>query len=96
MVVSGPGRPRAYCRRSCRQRDYEARSRAAEAGLGEAEVIISRAELDELHDKLYELQAAIEDVERDLAGHPPARAYREAVEWLLTVARPVADLLDRT
>jgi hypothetical protein len=94
--VSGPGRPRAYCRQSCRQRDYEARRRAHEAGLGEAEVIIGRSELDELHDRLYELQAAIEDVERDLAGNPPARAYREAVEWLLTAARPAAALLDRT
>ena len=87
-----------YCRRSCRQRDYEARLRATEAGLAEDAVIISRAELDELHDRLYELEAAVEDVERDLAGKPTATAYREAVEWLLTVARPLVQkrLLDRT
>jgi hypothetical protein len=87
-----------YCRRSCRQRDYEARRRATEAGLGEDSVIISRAELDELHDRLYELEAAVEDVERDLAGKPTATAYREAVKWLLTAARPLVQqrLLDRT
>jgi hypothetical protein len=87
-----------YCRRSCRQRDYEARRRATEAGLGEDAVIIGRTELDELHDRLYELEAAVEDVERDLAGKPTARAYREAVEWLLTAARPLVRkrLLDRT
>jgi len=97
-VVARTGRPRAYCRRSCRQRDYEARRRAAEAGLGDDSVIVGRAELDELHDRLYELEAAVEDVQRDLAGKPTARAYREAVEWLLTAARPLVQkrLLDRT
>lgn len=95
-MVPGRGRPRAYCRRSCRQRDYEARRRAGEAGLGPAEVILDRAQLDEMHDRLYELESAIDDVERDLAGDPPAGAYKEAVEWLLTVARPLTRLLDRT
>ena len=64
--------------------------------LGPAEVILDRAQLDELHDRLYELESAIDDVERDLAGNPPAGAYEEAVEWLLTVARPLTRLLDRT
>ena len=92
-MAGGPGRPRAYCRRSCRQRDYEARRRAGEAGLGDAELIISRAELDALHDRLYELEAAIDDVDRDLAaGKPGAAAYRDALEWVLTAARPLAEL----
>jgi len=45
-----------------------------------------------LHDRLYELEAAIEDVERDLAtaGRPGTDDYREALEWLLAVARPLA------
>jgi hypothetical protein len=90
-AAEGPGRPREYCRRSCRQRDYEARRRAAEAGLGEGQLVVSRAELDALHDRLYELEAAIEDVDRDLAaGRPRAREYRDALEWLLAAARPAA------
>ncbi|HET6948892.1 MAG TPA: hypothetical protein VFI47_00850 [Acidimicrobiales bacterium] len=92
-VVEGPGRPRAYCRRSCRQRDYEARRRAAEAGLGDGHLVVARAEIDALHDRLYELEAAIEDVDRDLAtGRPGTREYRDALDWLLAVARPLAEL----
>jgi len=91
-VVAGPGRPREYCRRSCRQRDYEARRRAGSLGLDDNHVVVARAELDALHDRLYELEAAIEDVERDLAtaGRPGTDDYREALEWLLAVARPLA------
>jgi hypothetical protein len=93
-VVSGPGRPREYCRRSCRQRDYEARRRSADLGIGDAQLVVARADLDALHDRLYELEAAIEDVDRDLAAADPPgeRDYREALDWLLSVARPFAAL----
>jgi hypothetical protein len=62
----GPGRPRQFCRRSCRQRDYEARRRAAERGLDEDELIVTRAELNELRDRLYVLGETVKDVEADL------------------------------
>ena len=62
----GVGRPRQYCRRSCRQRDYEARRRAAERGLDEDELIITRSELNELRDRLYVLAETLKDVEADL------------------------------
>lgn len=91
-VIAGPGRPREYCRRSCRQRDYEARRTASDLGLDDSHVVVSRAELDALHDRLYELEAAIEDVDRDLAAadRPGADEYREALEWVLSAARPLA------
>jgi hypothetical protein len=93
-AAPGPGRPRQYCRRSCRQRDYEARRQAADLGLGDARLVVARSELDALHDRLYELEAAIEDVERDLAaaGTPDARDYREALDWVLQAARPLTAL----
>jgi hypothetical protein len=93
-VAPGPGRPREYCRRSCRQRGYEARRQSTELGIGEAQLVVARVELDALHDRLYELEAAIEDVDRDLAAaDPPAeRDYREALDWLLSVARPLAEM----
>jgi hypothetical protein len=93
-MAPGPGRPRQYCRRSCRQRDYEARREAADLGLGDARLVVARSELDALHDRLYELEAAIEDVERDLAaaGNPDAHDYREALDWVLQVARPLTAL----
>ena len=34
---------------------------------------MTRAELDGLRDQLYMLEAAVEDVERDLAGSPTKR-----------------------
>jgi hypothetical protein len=54
---------------------------------------VARAELDVLHDRLYELEAAIEDVDRDLAAadRPGVDEYREALEWLLAAAHPLAE-----
>lgn len=85
----GPGRPREFCGASCRQQDYLRRQRAAEAGLAEQELVVTRAELDELYDKLYVLEAAVDDVTADLAEDPQLRDYQEAVSWLLEAARPV-------
>ena len=85
----GPGRPRRFCRQSCRQRDYEARRRAAERGLDESEIIVTRARLDGLHDRLWVLSCAVEDVDSDLARAVDADDYRAAAEWLLEAARPL-------
>jgi hypothetical protein len=89
----GPGRPALYCRRSCRQRDYEARRRAGELGLSESEFVMTRKELDELRDALYVVEAAVEDVDRDLeaSGDDPEEA-RQALSWLLSAVRPLLEL----
>jgi hypothetical protein len=89
--MPGPGRPRAFCKQSCRQADYVARQRSAEVGLGEAELIVARASLDDLRDRLYVLEAAIEDVERDRAAATGEQDLRDALEWLLAAARPVIE-----
>ncbi len=89
-VKPGPGRPKEFCRRSCRQRDYEARQRATEVGLSEHELVLTRTEIDSLRDRLYVLEAAVEDVERDLAGSPTKADCLEAIDWLLDAARPLA------
>jgi hypothetical protein len=93
-ITSTTGRPRTYCRRSCRQRDYEARRRAVEVGLDESQVVIARRDVDALHDRLYELESAIEDVDNDLANveAPGGDDYRQALEWLLATARPLTKL----
>jgi hypothetical protein len=85
----GPGRPKQFCRPSCRQADYIARQRSAEAGLSETELIITRTALDELRDKLYVLEAAVEDVERDLADGDGEQVVRDSLQWLLAAARPL-------
>ena len=65
---TGPGRPRRYCRRSCKQRDYEARRRSRELGLGEHELVVTREMLAEALDHRFLLACALDDVERDLAA----------------------------
>jgi hypothetical protein len=90
-VTPGPGRPREFCKASCRQQDYVARQRSREAGLSDAELIVARAQLDDLHDRLYVLEAAIEDVERDLADAEGPDDVRAALDWLLEAARPLVE-----
>lgn len=85
------GRPREFCRASCRQQEYVRRRRSDEVGLAEHELVVTRAELDELHDLLYVLEAAVEDVERDLAEATTVKEVREAAAWLLDAARPLTD-----
>jgi hypothetical protein len=67
-VTGGPGRPRVYCKQSCKQRHYEARRRADELGLGEQELVVTREELEATRDRMFVLACTIEDVERDLAN----------------------------
>lgn len=68
-----------------------ARKLAAAHGLGDDDVIVDRQKLEDLQGLLYCLQAAIEDTDRDLAATPSAREVREALDWLLVNARPVAE-----
>lgn len=58
-------------------------------GLSERELVVTRAELDELNDLLYVLETAVEDVEADLAGSPTKAEYADAVRWLLDAAKPL-------
>jgi len=69
-----------------------ARKLAAAHGLGDDDVIVSRAQLDELQSRLYCLQMALEDVDRDLAASSEPGEVQEALDWVLENARPVAQL----
>ena len=61
-MIGGPtGRPPQFCRRSCRQRAYEARRRSAELGLGDEELVVTRNELADLRDRLLEVTDAMGD-----------------------------------
>jgi hypothetical protein len=68
-----------------------ARRRAAELGLGEAELILAREALEHLYDLLYVLEAAVEDVERDLAESDAPEDVRAALDWLLSAVRPLLE-----
>ncbi len=94
LPIQRIGRPRVFCSQACRQWDWVGRQRARELQLNENELIVTKAELDRLHDDLYVLACAVDDVERDLAvaGKGPApREVREMLSWLLEAARPIRD-----
>ena len=86
----GRGRPREFCSSRCRQWDWVARQRAHELALSDGELVIAKATLDELHDDLYVLACAVDDVERDLAAPKLSAAdLRHSLDWLLDAARPL-------
>jgi hypothetical protein len=93
------GRPRVFCSQACRQWDWVGRQRARELQLGEDELIITKAELDQLHDDLYVLACAVDDVDRDKSSagkSVTARELDEMLSWLLDAARPIRDRELRT
>jgi hypothetical protein len=50
------------------------------------EVLISRRVFDEWRDRIYLLEAALEDAEQDLGGEPTLREYTEAFQTLYEAA----------
>jgi hypothetical protein len=51
---------------------------------------VDREALEELQSRLYCLQAALEDVDRDLAASLEPADVAEALSWLAENARPLA------
>ena len=94
LPVQKMGRPRLFCSQSCRQWDWVGRQRARELQLNEDELIVTKAELDHLHDELFVLACAVDDVDRDLASAgkaPGTSEVKEMLSWLLEAARPIRD-----
>lgn len=88
------GRPRRFCSQACRQWHWVGQQRARELQLRDDELVITKEELDGLHDQLYVLACAVNDAERDLAAagsKPSATELGEIIEWLLEAARPLRD-----
>ena len=82
------GRPRLYCGQACRQRAYEQRSATAKAGLPEDVVVVRRAELDGLQDRLYQLRCALEDVQTLLSErHTKAELERTLADLVRSTGR---------
>jgi hypothetical protein len=82
----GAGRPRRFCCRSHRQRAYEAKRRADSLRIPAGQVIVAEDDLSRLHDRLYRLESAIEDVDADLTSSHTLKAYREAFDHLYEAA----------
>ena len=84
------GRPRRFCRDGCKQQAYLARKFAEAHGLDDDDVIVPRDRLEELQSRLYCLQAALEDVDKDLAVSAEPSDVAAALSWLQENARPLA------
>ncbi|HEV3264290.1 MAG TPA: hypothetical protein VG014_02130 [Acidimicrobiales bacterium] len=89
----GAGRPRRFCSPSHRQRAYEARRRADALHVPAGQVIVAEKELHRLHDRLYRLEAAVEDVDADLGGSKGPKAYQAAFEHLYEAARDLTGVV---
>ena len=89
------GRPRRYCSAACKQWDWVARRGTRDVKVTEAELVLARTQVDELHDAIYVLACAVEDADRDLeamGAGASARDLRETIDWLLENARPLLGL----
>lgn len=89
-AVGGPGRPRRYCRRSHRQRAFEARRLGVVRGLGPDEAVVSARELAALADRIYLVQAALDDTADDLRGSPEIAEVMAAYHHLRLAATELA------
>lgn len=77
------GRPRKFCRRSCRQRAYEARRRGLELGLGDEDLVVTRNELFEVRDQLVEITDAMREATDSLEdGVKPHRVLERLLGQL--------------
>lgn len=90
-VEPGPGRPQDYCRRSHRQRAYEARRQADARGLATDEAVIGAADWERLRDALYILETGIEDARRDLGEARTKADLQKALQDLIRAASEAHD-----
>lgn len=91
-IAAGPGRPSRYCKRSHRQRAYEARRLASDRGLAVDEVLVKRSTWTEVQDSVYTIEAAIEDAVNDLTEATSEAELRSIVSHLIDVSRQLADV----
>jgi tetrahydromethanopterin S-methyltransferase subunit G len=57
------------------------------------QVIVSEDDLRKVHDRLYRLETAVEDVEGDLSDRASAQAYRAAFEHLYEAAKDLVGVV---
>lgn len=85
------GRPRRFCKQSCRQRAFEARDHARRLGVDDSKVIVDRASYDNLLDRRHELSLALADVA--VVADEPSLSPTDAAEQLRWLRSHVEALL---
>ncbi|WP_342011542.1 hypothetical protein [Corynebacterium bovis] len=79
------GRPRRYCRRSCRQRAYEQRKAVDGTAVPTDALILPRSAVTALDDHLFELRCAAEDVRTAVTEGEEADGLLELCDELLGI-----------
>ncbi|BDD82617.1 hypothetical protein TPB0596_23800 [Tsukamurella pulmonis] len=87
MVTEGPGRTRKYCRRSCRQRAYEARTALAGTSLPPDSVVLTAEEAESVGERMFEVRCAAEDVRTAIAEGADTDELAALAEHLVETAR---------
>lgn len=92
MEANTRGRKRKFCSQSCRQRSYEQRHQVQGTGIP-ADALILRPELaEQLHDELFELRCAAEDVQTAARDREDYRSIEELAEELVDIARRIEQI----
>lgn len=89
---TGQGRRRRYCGQPCRQRAYEQRLLLRRTGLPADAVVLSAADLSTLHDRLFQLRCAAEDVITALDDGAEPHQLRSVAADVVTAARSLERL----
>lgn len=91
MEQPARGRPRKYCSRACRQRAYESRNNIGDPNIPTT-LSISPSKASRLHDYLYELRCAAEDVDTAAREEASAAEMRQLTGELVALARKIEHL----
>ncbi|MDO5511163.1 hypothetical protein [Corynebacterium sp.] len=92
LVLTGRGRPRKYCSRSCKQRAYEQRQNVTGTSIPAEAVIIHPERAAALRDSLFELRCAAEDVATASAEGAEPDEIRVLCSELVALARTIEKL----
>lgn len=92
MPQGGRGRPRKFCRPSCRQRAYEQRRQLTGTGISADAVIMKPDKVRALGDDLFELRCAAEDIATAAAEGAQPDEIRELCTELVALARQIEKL----
>jgi hypothetical protein len=91
-VPDGPGRPRQFCRQACRQRDYEAR-RGARHRVEDGDVLVlPRAAVHDLQDRLWLVEAAVDAACTAVTESASAGACRRVLAELVAAVEDTVPL----
>jgi hypothetical protein len=91
-IAQGPGRPREFCRQACRQRDYEARRGGRQRAEDGDVLVLSRTGVHGLQDRLWLVEAAVDDARTAVQESASAEACRRVLAELVAAVEDTVPL----